>query len=225
MRTSTLLARNLTWYWRTNLAVLLGVATATGVLAGALLVGDSVRASLRDLVLSRLGNADSVVTRDGFFREAAGGGVGPACPMIAIDGVAAHEPSGRRAVACRCTESTSASGNFRVKPGEPPRGREILLSAALAQELGEQGRRHDSAARPEAFGDSAGIAARPQGRRGQDHPADDERRGAARVLAAAAAGRCARGVRAAGAAAARISARRTRSIRSWWDTAGPRSNL
>ena len=35
MRISTLLARNLTWYWRTNLAVLLGVATATGVLGGA----------------------------------------------------------------------------------------------------------------------------------------------------------------------------------------------
>ena len=49
MRTSTLLARNLAWYWRTNLAVLLGVATAAGVLGGALLVGDSVRASLRDL--------------------------------------------------------------------------------------------------------------------------------------------------------------------------------
>ena len=61
MRTSTLLARNLRWYWRTNLAVLLGVATAAGVLGGALLVGDSVRASLRDLVLARLGRAAYVV--------------------------------------------------------------------------------------------------------------------------------------------------------------------
>src|ERR1035441_10978093 len=69
MRISTLLARNLTWYWRTNLAVLVGVATATGVLGGALLVGESVRASLRGLVLERLGNADFVVTRGGFFRE------------------------------------------------------------------------------------------------------------------------------------------------------------
>ena len=48
MQISTLLARNLRWYWRTNLAVLLGVATATGVLGGALAVGESVRASLRD---------------------------------------------------------------------------------------------------------------------------------------------------------------------------------
>jgi len=69
MRTSILLARNLAWYWRTNLAVLLGVATAAGVLGGALLVGDSVRASLRELVLARLGNTDYVVARNGFFRE------------------------------------------------------------------------------------------------------------------------------------------------------------
>ena len=69
MRISTLLARNLAWYWRTNLAVLLGVATAAGVLGGALLVGDSVRTSLRDLVLARLGNTDYVVSRNGFLRE------------------------------------------------------------------------------------------------------------------------------------------------------------
>lgn len=52
MRTRTLVARNLVYYWRTNLAVMLGVATAVAVLTGALVVGDSVRASLRDLVSS-----------------------------------------------------------------------------------------------------------------------------------------------------------------------------
>src|SRR5207302_2139877 len=104
MRTSTLLARNLAWFWRTNLAVLLGVTTATAELAGALLVGDSVRASLRDLVLSRLGNTESVVSNAtsnaagaGFFREKLAEELAPACPIIAVAGVAAHEPSGRRA--------------------------------------------------------------------------------------------------------------------------------
>src|SRR5579864_9226126 len=97
MRIYTLLARNLAWYWRTNLAVLLGVATAAGVLGGALLVGDSVRASLRDLLLARLGNADVVVSRMGFFREELASALGPACPIIAINGVVTHETSGRRA--------------------------------------------------------------------------------------------------------------------------------
>src|SRR5579872_4879314 len=99
MRTSTLLARSLAWYWRTNLAVLLGVATAAGVLGGALVVGESVRASLRDLVTARLGNADYVVSRNGFFREELAESLGAACPMIAMDGAVTHEASGRRAMA------------------------------------------------------------------------------------------------------------------------------
>ncbi len=69
MKTSKLVRRNLTHYWRTNLAVVLGVATAVAVLAGALLVGDSVRASLRDLVVQRLGETDYAITSNGFFRE------------------------------------------------------------------------------------------------------------------------------------------------------------
>ena len=36
-----LIQRSLTHYWRTNLAVLLGVIAATAVIGGALLVGDS----------------------------------------------------------------------------------------------------------------------------------------------------------------------------------------
>jgi hypothetical protein len=59
MRQRQLVARGLRYYWRTNLAVIAGVATAVAVLAGALLVGDSVRGSLRDLVLQRLGATDA----------------------------------------------------------------------------------------------------------------------------------------------------------------------
>ena len=68
----SLVRRSLLYYWRTNLAVILGVATAVAVLSGALLVGDSVRASLRDLVLSRLGKTQAVVTSVQFFREQLG---------------------------------------------------------------------------------------------------------------------------------------------------------
>ena len=61
MRSRDLVLRSLTYYWRTNVAVVAGVATAVAVLAGALLVGDSVRGSLRDLVAERLGRTDHVV--------------------------------------------------------------------------------------------------------------------------------------------------------------------
>lgn len=53
---------------RINLAVMLGVVTATAVLTGALLVGDSVRGSLRSLVLGRLGEVDYLLVTQNFFR-------------------------------------------------------------------------------------------------------------------------------------------------------------
>src|SRR5438067_4213153 len=150
MRTSTLLARNLAWFWRTNLAVLLGVTTATAVLAGALLVGDSVRASLREMVLSRLGNTESVVSSQGFFREKLAEELGSACPIITVDGLAAHESSGRRATGVQVFGVDERFWKFQGEappPGADPPGptpssaaarREILLSPALAQELGSK---------------------------------------------------------------------------------------
>ncbi len=98
MKTSTLIRRNLGYYWRTNLAVSSpGVATAVAVLSGALLVGDSVRASLRDLVLARLGRTQGVVTSAQFFREQLSSAVPNSAPMIAMQGVVTHEKDGRRA--------------------------------------------------------------------------------------------------------------------------------
>ena len=51
MNPGTLVRRSVRYYWRTNAAVVLGVSIAAAVLAGALMVGVSVRASLRDLVV------------------------------------------------------------------------------------------------------------------------------------------------------------------------------
>jgi len=47
--------QSLCFYWRTNLGVLLTVVVSTAILTGALLVGDSVRHSLRMMVKARLG--------------------------------------------------------------------------------------------------------------------------------------------------------------------------
>ncbi|MCI0570971.1 MAG: hypothetical protein L0Y66_09475 [Myxococcaceae bacterium] len=64
-----LLLRSLFHYWRTNAAVLVGVATAVAVLAGALLVGESVRESLRRIALRQLGRTEHVVQGGRFFGE------------------------------------------------------------------------------------------------------------------------------------------------------------
>ena len=57
--------RSWLYFWPMHATVACGVAAATAVLTGALLVGDSVRGSLRDLTLDRLGH----VEEDPVFRS------------------------------------------------------------------------------------------------------------------------------------------------------------
>ena len=66
---SALLWRSLRHTARSYWPVLLGVATATAVIAGALLVGDSVRGSLRTMTLERLGQVESAVLAPTFLTE------------------------------------------------------------------------------------------------------------------------------------------------------------
>ena len=70
-----LLLRNLLYHWRGNLAVFLGVAVGAAVLTGALLVGDSLRGSLHDLTLERLGWVDAALIGGRFLREEAAEGL------------------------------------------------------------------------------------------------------------------------------------------------------
>src|SRR5262249_34996262 len=60
---------SLRFHWRIHAALALGVAAATAVLTGALIIGDSVRGSLRHLVLDRLGRIDQLMVVDRFFRQ------------------------------------------------------------------------------------------------------------------------------------------------------------
>ncbi len=147
MTSVQLLQRNLAYFWRTNLAVVAGVAIAVSVLAGALLVGDSVRGSLRDLFLQRLGNTDYVVTSAGFFREPlatdiqnheefAGVGFAAAAPLIALEGSITHEPSGRLGGGIHVYGVDEKFWAFHGQQNRGPVNREILVSDGLARELG-----------------------------------------------------------------------------------------
>ncbi len=94
--------RTLIHYWRVHLAVALGAAVATAVLGGALLVGDSVRGSLRELTLDRLGRIDLALLPGRFFREGlaedlAAGGLAGAAPAVVLRGAASGADSRARA--------------------------------------------------------------------------------------------------------------------------------
>ena len=66
----TLALRSLIFYARSHVAVLLGAAVGTAVLLGALVVGDSVRSSLRQFAFARLGKTQlALAANDRFFRS------------------------------------------------------------------------------------------------------------------------------------------------------------
>ncbi len=140
--------RGVTYFWRTNLAVVLGVATAVAVLSGALLVGHSVRGSLADLVTRRLGAADTVIASPLYFREQLAADIAghprfgdlfrAATPMIVADGVVTAQESGRRAGRVKVYGVDDRFWRFHgVAPPEFA-DREAALSAALARELDVQ---------------------------------------------------------------------------------------
>ncbi len=135
MRLRTLVGRNLAYYWRTNLAVILGVATAIAVLSGALLVGDSVRASLRDLVLSRLGKTEAVVSSAQFFREQLSRDVPGSAPLIALQGMVTQERDRRRAANVAVYGVDDRFWKFH---GLAPPPDEAHISAALARQIRAQ---------------------------------------------------------------------------------------
>src|SRR5258706_4292674 len=64
-----LLLRNLRYFRWGNLAVMAGVAVATAVLTGAMMVGDSVRYSLRTRALQGLGPVDHALVATRFFEQ------------------------------------------------------------------------------------------------------------------------------------------------------------
>jgi putative ABC transport system permease protein len=81
----TVIARSLRYYWRSQLGVLLGTAVASMVLTGSLLVGASVKATLRQQAMARVGQADAAVLGgERFFRDALASETGPAVAPVLL---------------------------------------------------------------------------------------------------------------------------------------------
>jgi ABC-type antimicrobial peptide transport system permease subunit len=147
----TLILRSLAYHLRINAAVALGVAAATAVLTGALLVGDSVRGSLRQLALDRLGAIDAVMVTPSFFRSELADELRPRVaqcfdtvfPSVLMQGTFDRPAQGgttkQTARAANVTvlgtgETFWQQGN--VRPAKLPTTNEVILNKPLADELG-----------------------------------------------------------------------------------------
>lgn len=148
MRVLTLIRKSLEHYWKSNIAVVLGIATAVAVLAGALLVGDSVRASLRNLVLNQFGETDDVITSSTYvFTEKLASEMSSrpefqkaysdACPLLTFEGVITHAETNRRSGGVQVYGIDERFIRFHGIDGSAlPSGNQIIVSKTLINELG-----------------------------------------------------------------------------------------
>ncbi len=148
MHLRTLPFRSLRYHWRPALAVALGVAVGTAALAGALLVGDSLRGSLRENALGRLGHVGYAVRAPHFFRGALADELGATAalraseptvaPAILLRGSAAVPAGGAVAPGVSiigADERFWCLGTGSQAPPAEPNARAVVLTAPLADEL------------------------------------------------------------------------------------------
>jgi len=153
MNSWTLIKKSLVYHRRTHLGVVLGSAVATAVLTGALLVGDSVRYSLKSLALSRLGETRLALSSGNrFFRAALAEDLEvelgtSVAPLITLRGVLADPEGQRTRINVLGTDNrffemgsmanplagTTVDGSF---DGGVTDGRAIAVNEALARRMG-----------------------------------------------------------------------------------------
>ncbi|GJM26354.1 MAG: ABC transporter permease [Phycisphaerae bacterium] len=140
------LRRSLSFYRFEHFAVMLGVAVGVAVLAGSMIVGDSVRGSLRQEALRRLGRVDVAAMAGRFFREEladeclAETPEAIAASVITVRGSAVHASSEARV---NRTSIWGIDDQFWAFDADDvasaplaPVGREVVLNESLAAELG-----------------------------------------------------------------------------------------
>ncbi|HOX39408.1 MAG TPA: ABC transporter permease [Candidatus Brocadiia bacterium] len=128
--------RSAAYFLWSNLAVALGVVAASAAIIGSLLVGHSVRMSLRDIALERLGAVEYAVS-PGFFFDRAITESESAVGIISVTGTA--RSSETEASAPRINAIAVGPDFSRLGPGAQeirPAGRECVINSLLAADLG-----------------------------------------------------------------------------------------
>lgn len=150
MRAMSLARRSLLYHWRTNLAVTIGAAVGTAAITGALLVGDSMRGSLRESAVGRLGRVDHALVGNRFFREQLADDLAASmnppgetsveiAPVILLRGGASHAETHARANRVNIIGVDGSFWHFQSDPAAlhvpALAGRSIILNEPLAAEL------------------------------------------------------------------------------------------
>ncbi|MCZ6834446.1 MAG: FtsX-like permease family protein, partial [Planctomycetota bacterium] len=156
MNKTRLIRQSLAYYWRTHLGVVLGATIGAAVLIGALVVGDSVKQTLRAQALARIGQFDLALTsNDRFFLDDLAERLGDSlsgsalAPALQVRGVASTTDGSQIArsvnvlgVDQRFFDQSPASDPAAAPGGDSgsgllpsPSDNQILINSRLAQRL------------------------------------------------------------------------------------------
>ena len=142
MRLRTVITRSLRYHWRSHIAVVLGTVVATATITGALLVGDSLRGSLRDHALERIGQIDHELISQRFIPQSLAERLGKnkklkISPIIITDGGASNTANRTRANHITVIGSDQRFwelGNSKCHPIDIS-GRSVAINQPLADQL------------------------------------------------------------------------------------------
>ncbi len=131
--------RSLRHYWRTNAAVVAGLAIATATLVGSALVGESVRESLREIATGRLGNTGTAIVAAQPFTEALALRTGPySAPVLFFESVLKHQGTNRSASKVLVYGVDQRFWDLHKLPNPLSSERDIVFSQPLADEFNAQ---------------------------------------------------------------------------------------
>jgi len=147
LKLGRLVIRSLAFYWRTGFVVAFGVAVATAVVVGSLIIGDSVTGSIRETALVRLGRIHHAMSAAHFFRASLAADIGrhlarrnganAVTPVIITQGRALARRTGAAVPRVRVVAVDSSFWDLYAAGGAPElSGRSAAVSLALARDLG-----------------------------------------------------------------------------------------
>lgn len=137
-----LLFRSLRYHARAHLGVVLGATVGSAALIGALLVGDSVKASLRGMALERLGKVEAALaSNDRLFRDSLAGELQaaldvPVMGVLQVPGTAVRADGAARANAVQVLGVEQDFWELATRrAAAPAMTNGVLLNGALARQL------------------------------------------------------------------------------------------
>ncbi len=138
MTPRTVVSRSVGFYWRTHLGVILGTALAAMVLVGSLLVGDSVKATLKRQALDRVGHVESILTAgDRYFRSDLGHDVGAeTASALMLRGSVARADGSARINQAQVLGVDDRFWSFAPKGAPALTGEDLALNERAAAQLG-----------------------------------------------------------------------------------------